>query len=170
MEILRANGVAVTGFVTRELREGGERVGFALETLDGRRGRLAHVRVRGALRVGRYGVVLDDLEALGIPALAAPADVVVVDELGKMELASEAFRDAVTALFERRVAVVATVHAHPHAFTDALKRRPSVTVVRLTRANRAGLPSELAGMLTAARRPAQSRLRPGGAPWEGADE
>ena len=118
--------------------------------------------MRVALPVGRYGVVLDDLEALAIPALAAPADVVVVDELGKMELASEAFRDAVTALFERRVAVVATVHARPHAFTDALKRRPSVSVLRLTRANRAALPREIAGMLTAAPGPPGSRR--GGAP------
>src|SRR5437867_2573740 len=58
VELLRAEGVAVSGFFTREVREGGERVGFALETLDGERGLLAHVRVRGGLRVGRYGVVL----------------------------------------------------------------------------------------------------------------
>jgi nucleoside-triphosphatase len=150
VEILRADGLAVSGFLTRELREGGARVGFALETLDGRRGTLARAGVRGALRVGRYGVVLDDLERLAIPALAAPADVVVVDELGRMELASEPFRDAVAALLERPVAVVATVHAHPHPFTDALKRRPSVEVVRLTRSNRAELPPAIARRLSPA--------------------
>jgi nucleoside-triphosphatase THEP1 len=47
VELVRADGGSVTGFLTRELRERGERVGFALETLDGRRGMLAHVRVRG---------------------------------------------------------------------------------------------------------------------------
>ncbi|HEV8472853.1 MAG TPA: nucleoside-triphosphatase [Methylomirabilota bacterium] len=30
VDLLRAEGVAVSGFFTRELREGGERVGFAL--------------------------------------------------------------------------------------------------------------------------------------------
>jgi nucleoside-triphosphatase len=146
LELVRADGWSVTGFLTRELREGGERVGFALETLDGRRGMLAHVRVRGP-RVGRYGVALDDLERLAIPAMYADADVVVVDELGKMELASVAFRDAVIALLERPVAVVATVHAHRHPFTDELKRRPSVAVLRLTRSNRNELPGAIASRL-----------------------
>jgi nucleoside-triphosphatase len=146
-EILRAEGVAVTGILTHELRERGARVGFALETLDGRRGMLAHVDVRGALRVGRYGVVLDDLERLAIPALRAPADVVVVDELGRMELASAAFRDAVSALLERPVAVVATVHAKRNPFTDALKRRPSIETLRLTPSNRGQLPAALARTL-----------------------
>jgi nucleoside-triphosphatase THEP1 len=42
----------VTGFLTRDLRERGQRVGFTLETLDSRRGMLAHVRVRGVTRLG----------------------------------------------------------------------------------------------------------------------
>jgi nucleoside-triphosphatase len=151
VELVRADGGSVTGFLTRELRERGERVGFALETLDGRRGMLAHVRVRGP-QVGRYGVALDDLERLAIPAMRADADVVVVDELGKMELASPGFRDAVSALFERSVAVVATVHARRHPFTDELKRRPCVEVLRLTRSNRNELPSTIASRLRTGRR------------------
>jgi nucleoside-triphosphatase len=141
VELLRGKGVAVSGFITRELRERGKRVGFALETLDGRRSRLAHVGVRGDLRVGRYGVIHDGLERLAIPALGAPADVVVVDELGRMELGCAAFRDAVTALLEHPVALVATVHIRRDPFTDELKRRSSVAVLRLTPSNRDDLPS-----------------------------
>jgi nucleoside-triphosphatase len=136
----------VTGFLTRELRERGERVGFTLETLDGRRGMLAHVSIRGGPRVGRYGVSHDDLERLAIPALRAHADV-VVDELGRMELTSAAFRDAVIALLDRPTALVATVPARPDPFTDELKRRPSVAVLQLTRWNRDDMPSELARRL-----------------------
>ena len=74
----------VAGFVTREIREEGARMEFELETLDGRRGRLAHVDLRGGPRVGRYGVALDELERLAVPALAAADDtIVVVGELGK---------------------------------------------------------------------------------------
>jgi nucleoside-triphosphatase len=151
VELVRAGGMSVSGFLTCELREGGERVGFALETLDGRRGLLAHVGIRGGVRVGRYGVVLDDLESLAIPALSADADLVIADELGKMELASGPFRDAVTALFERPVAVVATVHAYAHPFTDHLKSRPSVTVLQLTRANRDDLSTQMASSLLSQR-------------------
>jgi nucleoside-triphosphatase len=151
VKLVRADGMSVSGFLTHELREGGERVGFVLETLDGRRGMLAHVGLRGGVRVGRYGVVLDELESLAIPALRAHADLVVADELGNMELVSGPFRDAVTALFERPVAVIATVHTHAHPFTDDLKSRPSVTVLRLTRANRDELPTQIALSLRAGR-------------------
>jgi NTPase len=73
--------------------------------------------------VGRYGVTHDDLERLAIPALRAHADVVVVDELGKMELTTAAFRDAVIALLDRPTALVATVHVRPDPFTDDVAKR-----------------------------------------------
>jgi nucleoside-triphosphatase THEP1 len=82
--LLQAARMPVAGFVTREIREEGARMEVELETLDGRRGRLAHVDLRGGPRVGRYGVALDELERLAVPALAAADDtIVVVDELGK---------------------------------------------------------------------------------------
>jgi nucleoside-triphosphatase THEP1 len=45
------------------------------------------------------------------------------------------------------------MHAHRHPFTDELKRRPCVAVLRLTRSNRNELPSAIASRLrTAGRR------------------
>jgi nucleoside-triphosphatase len=151
IEILRASGVPVTGFVTREVRgERGRRLGFEIDTVDGRHGRLAHVDLRGGLRVGRYGVVLEDLEGLAVPLLerADGGSIVVIDELGKMELASPRFRDAVTGVLARRLPLVATVHAFGHPFTDAVKRDASVTVMPVTRGNRDALPRELAARVT----------------------
>jgi nucleoside-triphosphatase len=147
IELLRADGLPVTGFVTREVRgERGRRLGFELETADGRRGVLAHVDLSGGPRVGRYGVALDDLERLAVPLLerAHAGSIVVVDELGKMELASARVRDAVAGVLARPLPLVATVHAYRHPFTDAVKRDASVTVVPVTRANRDGLAHELA--------------------------
>jgi nucleoside-triphosphatase len=149
-ESLRAAGVPAAGFFTREVRApGGRRTGFELETLDGRRGRLAAVGLQSDLRVGRYGVTLADLERLVVPILEEAAGVLVLDELGKMELASERFSAAVRDVFARPVPVVATVHAFRHALTDALKGDPSVTVVPVTAANRDALPRELAERLAA---------------------
>ena len=147
---LRASGVAVAGFTTGELRKRGRRVGFAVERVGGERGVLAHVDLPGPPRVGRYGVDLARFERIALPALEAPAEVVVLDELGKMELASPAFRDAITRLFDGDRAVVATVHAFRHPFTDDLKRRPDVVPVRVTEGSRDTLPSDLAGRLLAA--------------------
>ena len=145
---LRARGVDVAGFTTRELRERGRRVGFEIEDLAGEAGVLAHVDLLGPPRVGRYGVDLATLERIALPALHRPADVVVIDELGKMELTSARFRAAVSDLFDAGgTTIVTTVHAHAHPFVDALMRRPDVEVVRVTEHSRDELPTELAGRL-----------------------
>jgi nucleoside-triphosphatase len=142
--------VPLAGFFTEEIREGRARVGFRIETFAGDRDVLAHVDLTGPPRVGKYGVDLEAFERLALPALEPPPDgVTIVDELGKMELASARFRDAVTGLLDRDAPLVATVHAFRHPFTDELKRRPGVELVRLTRANRDDLPDALAARLLA---------------------
>jgi len=147
--LLHERGVEVRGFVTEELRERRRRVGFAVRALGGERATLAHVELAGPPRVGKYGVDLAAFERVALPALETPPKVrvVVVDELGKMELASEAFRDAVVALFDAPVDVVATVHVFRHPLTDGLKRRADVERVRVTHATRDRLPEELARRL-----------------------
>jgi nucleoside-triphosphatase len=147
-ERLRAADVPLSGFVTEEMRKGGRRAGFRLETFAGEEAMLAHVDLPGPPRVSRYGVDLEAFERLALPALEPPGDgVVIVDELGRMELASAGFRDAVLALFDSDVSLVATVHAHSDPFTDALKRRRGVEVVRLTRQERDQLPERIAERL-----------------------
>ncbi|MEU6665181.1 NTPase [Streptomyces sp. NPDC046727] len=142
------------GFTTEEIRQGGARTGFALETLEGgRRAVLAHVDFPGPPRVGRYGVDPDVIEQLALPSLMSVAadptagDLVLIDELGRMELACTAFQDTVRCLFESDIDIVATVHAHHDPFTDALKQRPDVTLLQVTRTNRDTLPEDLAARL-----------------------
>jgi len=157
--LLAERRVAVQGFVTHELREDGRRVGFTVETIDGQRATLAHVTIAGPPRVGRYGVAIDAFERVALPALAEPraGTVVVVDEVGKMELASARFREAVSRLLETDVDVVATVHVFRHPFTDQLKQRSDVERVSVTRANRDALPERLAERLTPIGVPSASR-------------
>ena len=79
-------GMTASGFYTAEIRESGERVGFAVCTLDGRNGVLSHIRFGGSTRVGRYGVDVKGFEGLVLPLLeAGRAGLYVVDEIGKME-------------------------------------------------------------------------------------
>jgi nucleoside-triphosphatase len=150
VQLLREAGIPVAGFTTEEIREGARRVGFVVESVSGQRGVLAHVELPGPPRVGKYGVDLPTFERIAIPALAAPPrGVVVIDELGTMELASAAFRDAVSALLDGNASIVATVHVFPHPFTDALKRRPGVQMREVTRENRDALPARLVARISA---------------------
>ena len=150
VELLLERDMTLAGFLTEEIREGSRRVGFSIKTLGGESATLAHVKLRGAHSVGRYGVDVGEFERLALPTLRVPADAILIDELGKMELASIAFRDAVADLIERDAPVVATVHAFRHPFTDALKARPDAEVVHLTRQNRDELPRLLAQKLAPA--------------------
>jgi nucleoside-triphosphatase len=154
-DLLLEAGVPLGGFLTEEMRQAGRRVGFELVTFLGERSTLAHVELPGPPRVGRYGVDLAGFERLALPALDdPPADgVVLIDALGKMELASERFRAAVDALLDRPLPVVATVHVARHPFTDALKRRTGVETLRLAAANRARIPDQLFERLEIARAP-----------------
>jgi nucleoside-triphosphatase len=152
IEQLRGAGIPVHGFITEEMRDGGKRTGFAIERLGGEREVLAHVSFRGPPRVGRYGVDVAALERVALPALAhpPPGGILVVDELGKMELASTALQEAFLGALAGPAAVVATVHVHRHPFTDALKARPDVDRITVTASNRQQLPQRLAARLLAA--------------------
>jgi nucleoside-triphosphatase len=82
-----------------------------------------------------------------LPSLAEAASVVVIDELGKMELASDAFRHAITALVERDLSIVATVQASPHPLTDRLKARSDFQRIPVSPGNRDRLAEELADLV-----------------------
>jgi nucleoside-triphosphatase len=121
-------------------------VGFAVETFAGERATLAHVRFSGPPRVGRYGVDLEAFEPVALGALegAQQADLLLIDELGKMELASEPFRAAIESSFASALPVVATVQIARHPFTDALKKEATVETIRVSHRNRDQLPQQLA--------------------------
>jgi nucleoside-triphosphatase len=147
-ELLRERQLEVAGFVTEEMRAGRRRVGFCIAALStGERGKLAHVDISSSTRVGRYGVDLQAFERIALPEFATKADVMLIDELGKMELASSAFVTAVRDLFDGATPVAATVHTFRDPFTAALKARSDVELVRLTRENRDSLPQQIVELL-----------------------
>ena len=111
---LKSAGVIVGGCTTSELRSGGARTGFEVRDLtSGRKGELASVTSRFGPKVGRYRVNLVDLAKIGAAGVAAAADgseVVVIDEVGPMELVSPEFRRAVEKCIRSRKPVLAVVH------------------------------------------------------------
>ena len=137
-----------SGFITRELRQDGERVGFAVETLAGERCVMAHVDFRTPYRVGRYRVDLAAFEAVALPAID-PAHVgarlIVVDEIGKMECFSARFRELVVAALDSDRAVLATIALRGDRFVEGLKARSDVTLLHVTRQSRDELVGKAAG-------------------------
>ena len=132
-------GRPIDGFLTEEFREHEQRVGFWLSPLDGRQVLLAHRGLETGERVGPYKVNVNVLETVAVPIIRRGiqhAVVLFLDELGKMELCSQSFQDAVQDAFDRGSSIVATVGIQSIPFLNTLKRRRDVELVPLTRANR----------------------------------
>jgi nucleoside-triphosphatase len=127
------------GFYTEEIRVAGKRQGFNIVTLDGQHAVLAHVDSPGPNRVSKYGVDIMQLDTVGVAALYRAIDgddVVVIDEIGKMELFSLQFRKAVQAALDSEKKVLGTIMSAPSSFTDDIKRHPVVEILNVTRENR----------------------------------
>lgn len=151
-EVIRALGDQAGGFYTEEITGAGGRKGFRLITLDGEEAILAHKDIRGRKtpRVGRYGVDIPALDRVGVAAIRqamAAHKIVVVDEIGKMELLSRAFRDAVMLAVMSPTPVLGTIMARPHPEADALKSLAQVTVWEVNQRTRVELPDKVLAWL-----------------------
>lgn len=144
----------IRGFTTEEIREAGQRVGFRIETFDGRSDVLSHVKIRSPGRVSKYGVDLATLDRVLAEQFSPPiGDVVLIDEIGKMETLSGRFVDTVASLLDSGVVFVATVALRGGGFIEAIKRRKEVVLWEVSRTNREGMPAKVAEWV-------RSRLRP----------
>ena len=134
------------GFYTEEIRSQGVREGFRLVTLDGHSAILAHINIHSPYRVSKYGVDIDSLDRVGVSALnraAEECDLVVVDEIGKMELFSANFRQAVLQIIDSGKMVLGTIMLSPDPWADAIKLKPQVNLIEVTRYNHNQVLAEL---------------------------
>ena len=126
------------GFYTEEIRSGGTRQGFRIITLDGHDAILAHVDSHSRYRVSKYGVDVQSLDNVGVAAINRAIDendLIVIDEIGKMELFSPRFREAILKAIDSGKKVLGTIMLSPYPFADDIKRHPGVKVIQLTRAD-----------------------------------
>lgn len=126
------------GFYTEEIREEGSRVGFKIFSLDGRQGILAHVKFKGKPMVGKYGVNIDALEDIGVNSIINALKenkIIIIDEVGKMELFSVKFKEAVLDALNSDNFVLGTIKSAPCEFTEEIRKRKDVKVIELQRDN-----------------------------------
>jgi nucleoside-triphosphatase len=127
------------GFYTQDIRSGGARQGFKIVTLDGKEAVLAHVNVSSPYQVSKYKVDIDSLNEVGVSALQQALkenDLIVVDEIGKMELLSPQFQDVVLQAIDSGKKVLGTIMLGPHPFADRIRCRPEVRTVLVSGVNR----------------------------------
>ena len=130
-------GVLTRGFTTAEIRSrAGTREGFKIATLSGREGVLARKDLREGPRVGSYRVNLADLDDIGSAELEAAiddpsTDLIIVDEIARMELFSERFMRAISRALDSPKPLLATLQIRRAPFLDAIRARADVVLIQL---------------------------------------
>jgi len=151
---LKSAGVIVGGCSTSERRSGGARVGFDVRDLtSGRTGELASTSSKFGPRVGRYRVNLTDLAgigAAGLDAASRPSEVVVIDEVGPMELVSPEFRRATQKCIASGKPMLVVIHERlDDDILNELRHKATETFL-LTVENRDSLTEEIGAKLLSA--------------------
>ncbi len=133
--------VPANGFYTEEERIQGNRVGFRMRTLDGKTGYLAHQDIQSEFRVRRYGVSIENIETIAVPSIA-PVDnnIIILDEIGKMECYSQIFKEAVLKALDSHNIVIGTVTFGGDDFIKRVKSRDDIEIHEVTLENRDSLP------------------------------
>ena len=127
------------GFLTTEIRQDGQRVGFRLETFAGDVVTLAHIDFPIGARVGKYRVDQTVFERIGVNGLQRAlqeSQILLIDEIGKMELLSGRFQQVVWQCLDSAIPTIATIMQKPHPFVERVKARKDIRLVQLTHDNR----------------------------------
>jgi len=141
-ELINKLNKQCAGFYTEEIREDNRRVGFRLIALDNNSCVMAHKNIRSKYRVGKYGVNLDCIEKTGVKAIKegiARKKIVIIDEIGKMELFSDRFKNTVIDALDSSSSVVGTILFRHHPYCDKIKRRHDVELIEVTENNRSSM-------------------------------
>jgi len=127
-----------TGFFTLEIRKKGQRVGFSINTVDGREGILAHQNIESRFRVGKYSVNLKDIEAIAVPSIMPTTrkQIVVIDEIGKMECFSRLFKETLIKVLDSPNWIIGSIAQKGALFFQGIKAREDVLLFTLTVQNR----------------------------------
>ncbi len=152
IEILEEEGFVVGGMITEELREGGKRTGFyVLDWMSKERKVFAHKDFESRHRVGKYGVDVKILEEVGIKALEDAmerADVIVIDEIGKMEVESKKFVQTVREILDMDKHLIMTLHKKSrNPLLQEIRRRDDIRMLEVTPINRNLLPFKIVQLI-----------------------
>ena len=154
VEEMRARGDDVEaakllgGMRCEPLVEDGERVGFkCINYQTGEEAVMAHKNIDSRTRVLGYGIDPEALDRVAVPAIQEAMDdyeVIVIDEIGKFSVESEAFVEVVRKAMEVDKPTLVTLHKKSrHPLLQDIRRRDDARILEGTPVNRALLPYKI---------------------------
>ena len=154
-EIVKNLKDKVVGFWTEEVRDikTHQRVGFKIIDTEGNECVFANKNFESPFVVGSYKVDLKKFESIAIPILQKTLQlkdkVIIIDEIGKMELFSENFVELISKIvFQPEYKLVATLPIkNVHPVVEKIRNLNNIKIFEVTFENRNFLPNEILKLL-----------------------
>jgi len=138
----------IAGMRSEAIMENGERVGYAcVNIVTGERGVMAHKDIDSRNRILGYGIDPSEIDRVGVPAILdaiGNCQYMVIDEVGKFTVESEAFVSAVREALKYDMPSLLTLHKKSrHPLLQDIRRRDDGRILEVTPVNRALLPYKI---------------------------
>ena len=153
-KLAKVLGNKAIGFWTEEVRDPKtkKRTGFKVVSTEGNSLLFASKTFTSKHLVGSYGVNVQRFESVALPILEKALrenKVVLVDEVGKMELFSKPFRELIRALiYDPRKHMVITIPIRDvHPLVAEIRRLTGAVLLEVNKENRDGLLEDILSLL-----------------------
>ena len=152
IEMLQDGELSIGGVIDEPIGAGRHKAGFTVRNLlTGETEVFASTTIESKIMVGKIGVDLSKLEQVGVAAIreaCEKCDIIVIDEVGKMEVESQAFIDAVKDALDAEKPMIITLHKKSrNPLLQDIRRRDDVRILEVTPTNRNILPYKIVRLM-----------------------
>ena len=147
---LEEHGYKVAGMITEPIVENNKTIGFYVTNWTTRERKIfAHVDYENKEKVGKFGVDITALEEIGVPAIEKAIldntiNIIIIDEIGKMEMLSEKFCEMVIEALDSDKPIMVTLHKKSRTpLLQDVRRRDDIRILEVTPVNRNLLPYKI---------------------------
>ncbi len=152
IEMLKEEEISIGGMVDEPIEEDRKKIGFTVRNiLTGEQQIFASTDIESKIMVGKIGVELEKFEEVGVKAIKdaiEQCDIIVIDEVGKMEVESEKFVETVKEALEADKPMIITLHKKSrNPLLQDIRRRDDVRILEVTPTNRNILPYKIVRLM-----------------------
>ena len=153
IDMLEAEEMIVGGMITEAIIFKNKKVGFyVIDWLTKKKRKFAHENIESNIHVENYGVDMRALDAVGVKAIKTAideADVIIIDEVGKLEVESPGFVKVVNDALDSDKPIILTLHKKSrNPLLQDIRRRDDLRILEVTPVNRNLLPYKIMDLMT----------------------